>query len=188
MESIRRPLVRAFWFTLATLFLIESWLWDHVKEWLRWLARRVGADRLEALIASRIAPLSPPATLVVFAVPALLILPLKLFAVAAIASGHVVFGLAVILAAKTLGLGVTAFLFDLCRDKLLLMGWFARFYALVLRARAWAHALVAPVKERLIALRAALRLRLAPYFALGRTPFGRKLELIRALARRRENA
>ncbi len=188
MESIRRRVVRAFWFVLATLFLIESWLWDHVKEWLRWLARRLGAERLEAFIVSFVEPLSPPATLIVFTVPVLLILPLKIYAVDLIATGHVGYGLTVILTAKTLGLGVTAFLFDLCRDKLLRMRWFAKFYDLVLRVRAWAHALVAPVRERLVALRAALRLRLGPFLAFGRSQFARRVELVRALVRRKESA
>lgn len=188
MELLYKRLVRAFWFTLATLFLIESWLWDHVKEWLRFLARAIGLERVEAWLASAVKALSPTATLFVFAMPALFILPFKLVAVALIASGHIGSGLVVILAAKTFGVGVTAFLFDLCRDKLLQLGWFARFYRLMLRIRAWAHDLVEPARRKMRLLRDALRRALAPYFSVGRKDFARRLQLVLALARRGKGA
>jgi hypothetical protein len=184
MDLFYKRLARAFWFTLATLFLIESWLWDHVKEWLRALALALGLKRIEAWLAAVVDGLSPTATLFVFALPALLILPFKLIAVALIVSGHIALGVATILAAKTLGVGVTAFLFDLCRDKLLELRWFASFYRLMLRIRAWAHDLVEPARRKLRLLREALRQGLAPYLGAGRRIFQRRLELMRALARR----
>jgi hypothetical protein len=46
-------------------------------------------------------------------------------------------------------LGVTAFIFDLTRPKLLQMDWFRRLYEAVMRGLAWAHALVDPIKRRL---------------------------------------
>jgi hypothetical protein len=184
MELILRRIARAFWLTLALLFLVENWLWDHVKVWLRLLAEVLGVKRLEERIASFISDLSPWATLTVFIIPVLAILPLKIFAVAQIAQGHLAFGLVIIFAAKALGLGVTAFLFDLCRDKLLQMAWFARFYHLVLHVRAWAHALVAPLRQRLHELRLAAKAMLAEAMGAGRSQFLRRLKLIRAMARR----
>lgn len=185
MDSIKQRLIRAVWFALAFLFLIESWLWDNVKLALVWLAHELGLTKFEARLREFIAGLSPHATLAVFAVPALSILPLKLLAVAAIAHGHVVAGLAVILAAKTLALGVTSFLFDLGRDKLLELRWFARVYELVLRIRAWADGLVAPVRRRLHAAKTFVQARVAIYLGEGRSQFLRKLALVRALVRRR---
>lgn len=123
------------WFALATLFLIESWLWDNVKEWLRALALALGVERVETWIKEKVEGLSPYATLLVFVIPVLFILPFKVYAVAMMASGHFFYGLATLFLAKTLGLGLTAFLFDLCRDKLLTIGWFAQFYAFVLRVQ-----------------------------------------------------
>ncbi|WP_246207059.1 hypothetical protein [Methylocystis heyeri] len=184
MDLILRRIARAFWFTLAVLFLLESWLWDHVKVWLRLLAEALGVKRIEERIASLIRDLSPWATLTVFIIPVLTILPLKIYAVAQMAQGHFAYGLCVIFAAKALGLGVTAFLFDLCRDKLLQMSWFASFYHLVLRIRAWAHDLVAPVRARLHELRLAAKAMLAEALGAGRSQFLRRLKLIRAMARR----
>jgi len=186
MEQIKEKLARAFWFALALIFLFESWLWDHVKDWLRALAVLAGVARLEAQIAAFLSDLAPYPTLAVFVIPALAILPLKIAAVALIAHGHVLGGIAIIFAAKTLALGVSAFLFDHCRDKLLQIGWFAKLYALVLRVRAWAHKLVEPAKQKLLALRAVLRARLAEI--LGderRSRFMRKLALLRDMITRR---
>jgi hypothetical protein len=184
MESIKRRLIRGLWFALALVFLFESWLWDHVKDWLRALGRLLGVERYEAALAAFIARLSPPLTLAVFAVPALAILPLKILALATIAHGHILAGLAVIFAAKTLALGVTAFLFDHCRDKLLQMAWFAHFYSVVLSVRAWAHDLVEPMRLRLRQFITPIRARAAEIFGAGQPHFSRKLALLRALARR----
>jgi hypothetical protein len=185
MESIKQRLSRAFWFTLAVLFLVESWLWDNVKVALLWLAHETGLKDLEPRARAFIAGLSPVATLAVFALPALAILPLKLLAVAIMAHGHVLTGLAVILGAKTLGLGVTSFLFDASREKLLQLAWFARVYETVLRISAWAHRLVDPVRRRLREARAYLAARFAAALGEGRSEFLRRAALLRALVRRR---
>ena len=51
--------------------------------------------------------------------------------------------------AKFLGVGVTAFIFDVTRPKLLEMEWFEKLYELVLALRAKAAALVDPIKLRI---------------------------------------
>jgi hypothetical protein len=185
MDQLKQRLSRAFWFALAVLFLFESWLWDNVKLALVWLAHASGLKDLEPRLRAFVAGLSPVATLAVFALPALAILPLKLMAVAAIAHGHVLTGLGVIFAAKTLALGVTSFLFDASREKLLQLAWFARVYALVLRVNAWAHALVDPVRRRLREARAFVSARLAAALGEGRSQFFRRVALLRAMVRRR---
>lgn len=185
MEAVKQRLIRAFWFSLAVLFLIESWLWDNVKVVLVRLAHELGLTKLEARLRAFVAGLSPYPTLAVFAVPAIAIFPLKLLALAAIAHGHVIAGLAVILAAKVLALGVTSFLFDLSRDKLLQLRWFARLYDLVLRIRAWAHDLVEPVRRRLHETKELLKARFGALLGEGRSQFLRKLALLRALVNRR---
>ncbi|OAI22541.1 hypothetical protein A1351_03290 [Methylosinus sp. R-45379] len=189
MESIGRRLTRAFWFTLAVLFLVESWLWDHVKLWLLRLADALGVKELEAQLRGFIAGLTPIATLAVFALPAITILPLKLLAVAAIAHGHVLTGLAVILAAKTLALGVTSFLFDASREKLLQLAWFARVYNLTLGVSRWAHERVEPFKQKIREAKDFLKAQISRVLGEeGRSLFLRKLALLRARVRRRDAA
>jgi hypothetical protein len=188
MDYAKSRLARAFWFTLAALFLVETWLWDHVKEWLRALALALGLKRIDEWFGGLVDKLPPWATLIVFIVPAIAILPLKILALTMIAHGHIVTGLVVIFAAKTLALGVTAFLFDHCRDKLLQMPWFVRFYDLVLRVRAWAHDLVAPVRVRAHELATLIRAQTRAIFGDEKSSFGRKFAHVRALVRRRSGA
>jgi hypothetical protein len=52
--------------------------------------------------------------------------------------------------AKLVGVGVTAFLFDVTRSKLLEMEWFETLYEFVMALRAKATALVEPFKRRII--------------------------------------
>jgi hypothetical protein len=76
--------------------------------------------------------------------------------------------------AKVLSMGVTAFIFDVTRPKLLQLPWFQRLYDRVMAAVAWAHGLIDPIKRR---VRIWLRL-LSPRRA------GRMLRLLRRIRRR----
>ncbi|MCX7898904.1 MAG: hypothetical protein N2444_02245 [Methylocystis sp.] len=187
MKLTKRHITRAFWFTLALIFLFESWLWDNVKEWLRALGRALGVERFEPWLRQLVAWLSPPMTLALFAVPAILIFPLKLIALAILATGHIFLGLVAIFLAKTLALGVTAFLFDICREKLLEMTWFTRVYSTVLDIRAWAADLVHPYIERLRGPIALIKAQVATYMR-GDNGFLRKLSRLREIARHKTSA
>ncbi len=55
-----------------------------------------------------------------------------------------------IIFAKFVGVGVTAFIFDVTRPKLLEMPWFERLYEYIMALRARAAALVDPVKRRIV--------------------------------------
>ncbi len=182
LDWLKPRLARAFWFTLALIFLIESWLWDNVKEWLRALEKALGLERIEPWLAGVVARLSPQMTLALFAIPMIGVLPLKVAALAILAHGHFVIGVVFVFAVKALTLGVEAFLFDICRDKLVQMQWFGRLYSLILDVRAWAAMLVKPYKTRLVEIGRALR-------AYAQSVIGRDDgELARRIARLRELA
>jgi hypothetical protein len=134
-------------FVLATVFLIEAWLWDHLEPIVAGLVAWIPLHRLKEAIAARIETLSPAATLIVFAVPVVVLFPLKLFGVWLFARHHwfAAFGVAVF--AKFTGIGVSAFLFDVTREKLLRMVWFRKLYDYVMLLRRWAERLVAPVRQ-----------------------------------------
>jgi hypothetical protein len=76
-------------------------------------------------------------------------LPLKFLEVFFIAKRQWLAAAAVLIFAKLLGLGVTAFVFDATRAKLLQMAWFQRMYDWFLWARDWAHAQTEPIRQRL---------------------------------------
>ncbi len=149
-----RTLTRAFWFTLAVLFLVEAWLWENLKRPIVFVVGLLPLAALKARIAKTLARLDPWPTLLVFAVPVLVILPFKLAGLWLIAQGHPLLGIAMFFGAKISGLAVTAFLFDTCKPQLMRLAWFARFYAAVLRARAWAGERTAPARATLRAFKA----------------------------------
>lgn len=124
---------------LALLILFEEWGWEPLQRALAWVGRLPLLRQLEAGIAR----LPPRAALAVFLLPTLLLLPVKLLALAAIAHGHKLLGLAVIVLAKLLGTAVVARLFALTRPALLQLAWFARIYG---RWTAWKDALLAQVR------------------------------------------
>ncbi|NPU67829.1 hypothetical protein HL667_22695 [Bradyrhizobium sp. 83012] len=143
-----RRLLQPFWVLLAIIFLIEAWLWDHLEPIV---ARVVAAIPLRAFkhwLAARIETLSPAMTLVVFVVPVVLLFPLKLLGMWLLMHQYWTTALVTIVFGKITGVGITAFIFDVTRSKLLQMAWFAWMYETVLALRRKAAALVDPIKQR----------------------------------------
>jgi hypothetical protein len=187
MDQLKSRLSRIFWFSLAIVFLIESWLWDNVKQWLRALGRILGAEKIEPWLAGLVARLSPPFVLVLFAAPLATILPVKIFAWALLAHGQIFWGAVVVVAAKALALGVMSFLFDICREKLLEMPLFGRLYSLVLDLRAWATLFVKPYKDRARAILSQIRTRAFAFMGGDGSAFARRFARLRDFARTRRS-
>jgi|SRR6185437_15678719 hypothetical protein len=146
---MRRRLLRSLWVILALLFLLETWLWDHLAPLVAAVVNVVPWGRFKVVLKRGIEKLPPWAALIVFIVPFIVLLPLKFLEVYFIATRNWLGATLVLVLAKLLGLGVTAFVFDATREKLLQMPWFARFYDWMMWARDWAHAKVEPVRERM---------------------------------------
>jgi len=144
-----RRIVRIFWVILALLFLLEAWLWERLAPVVAAIVAVIPLKIIKAKTAAAIEALPPAATLVVFLVPVATLLPVKIMALWLLHGGHWLAGAAVLVVAKLVGLGVTAFVFDITRPKLLQLAWFARLYALVMRGLDWAHAMVDPIKRRI---------------------------------------
>jgi hypothetical protein len=79
--------------------------------------------------------LPPWAALCLFVLPGLLLLPVKLLAVVAIAHGHAISGIATIVAAKLGSAVVVARLYALTLPTLLAIGWFARCHGWFMRLK-----------------------------------------------------
>ena len=110
---------------LALVILFEEWGWEPLQRALAWVGRLPGLRWTEA----RIRALPPYAALALFALPTLLLLPVKLLALWLIGQGKVVLGTLVILSAKVAGTAIVARLFTLTQPALIQLGWFARAYA-----------------------------------------------------------
>lgn len=151
-----RALKHLFWSTLALLFLFEEWFWrvfgpvfHRLVAWLPLTALKRGTERI-------LQALPPYVALLLFIIPAAIIFPFKLAGLWLFAHGRFFLGGLVFLAAKAVGFGSAAFLFDVCKPKLMQIGWFARLYEIMLRVSAWAHAQIAPFKARIRAVKARL--------------------------------
>ena len=143
-----RRLLQPVWVLLAIVFLIEAWLWDHLEPIVARIVAAIPLARFKQWLTERVDALSPAMTLIVFAVPIIPLFPLKLVGLWLLTHEYWTSAVFTILFAKLVGVGVTAFVFDVTRDKLLEMHWFERIYDLVLKVRARAAELVDPIKRR----------------------------------------
>jgi hypothetical protein len=142
-------LFRPFLVLLALVFLFEAWLWEKLAPVVAWIVARIPWVEFKARVAAAIEQLPPYPTLLVFLVPVILLLPLKFVGLWMLAHGFWIGSLGVLAFAKVMSLGVTAFIFDVTRPKLLQLPWFRSLYARVLAWLDWAHGLVDPIKRRL---------------------------------------
>lgn len=135
-----RPILRhAGQIALAIVIIFEEWGWRPLADLLARLARFAPVASLEAWIGQ----LTPYPALAVFALPAVLLFPLKLVALALIASGHVIAATLLFIAAKVVGTALLARIFQLTQPALMQLTWFARAYHTFMP---WKEALVEQVR------------------------------------------
>ncbi|MBR0796517.1 hypothetical protein JQ615_14070 [Bradyrhizobium jicamae] len=145
-----RRLLQPLWILLAIIFLIEAWLWDHVEPIVARAVALIPLRTFKQWLADRVDSLSPAMTLIVFAVPIIPLFPLKLVGLWLLTRNYWLSAISLILFVKVLGVGLTAFLFDVTRPKLLEMPWFQSLYDFVIATRAKATAVVEPLKRRIL--------------------------------------
>ena len=144
-----RRLLQPFWVLLAIIFLIEAWLWDHLEPIVARVVALIPLQAFKQWLADRVDALSPAMTLIVFSVPVIPLFPLKLVGLWLFAHEYWLSAAFIILFAKFVGVGVTAFIFDVTRTNLLQMAWFKKTYEFIMAMRAKAAALVQPIKQRI---------------------------------------
>jgi hypothetical protein len=132
--------------------LIEAWLWDHLEPVVARFVSILPMQAFKEWLADRVDALSPAMTLIVFIVPVIPLFPLKLIGLWLLAHEYWTSAIFTILFAKFVGVGVTAFVFDVTRPKLLEMGWFEKLYEFIIALREKARAMVEPVKQRIVSL------------------------------------
>src|ERR1700742_2644573 len=127
-----RRLLQPLWVLLAIVFLIEAWLWDHLEPIVARFVSMLPMRAFKQWLSDRVDTLSPAMTLIVFAVPVIPLFPLKLVGLWLLANEDWVSAGVVIVVGKFIGVGVTAFIFDVTRVKLLQMGLFKKTYQFIL--------------------------------------------------------
>jgi hypothetical protein len=149
MTLMLRRLLQPIWVLLAVVFLIEAWLWDHLEPIVARAVVSIPLSAFKRWLSDRIDALSPAMTLIVFVVPFILLFPIKLVGLWLFMHHCWASAVLMVVFAKLLGVGVTAFIFDVTRPKLLQMGWFRSFYNLVISLRGRARELVEPIMLRI---------------------------------------
>ena len=135
----RDALWRLFEALLAVVIVFEEWGWRPLAALLAALARFASVARLERFVAG----LSPYPAMAVFALPGLMLLPLKLLALAWIAEGHVLWATLLFVGAKVGGTALVARIFQLTQPALMQLGWFVALHDTVMP---WKHAMVDKVR------------------------------------------
>jgi hypothetical protein len=144
-----RHFLRPLWVILALLFLLEAWLWDHLEPIVERVVNVVPWGKFKISLSRLIENLPPYAALTIFIIPIIVVLlPLKFLEVYVIATQGWMGVILVLLFAKFLGVGVTAFVFDVTRSKLLQIGWFHRMYDWFIWLRGWSREITEPIRQR----------------------------------------
>ena len=123
-SKMKRLFVAPITWVAAMFFLIEEFIWDQMER----LMARLGTLSLIQAIERHIAALPPRWAMFVFLLPSLIFIPAKIIGLHAIASGHWLFGTAILVVAKLLGMALFSRIFNLTRPALMQVRWFAGLY------------------------------------------------------------
>jgi hypothetical protein len=145
-KLLKKTLAAPFVLIAAVFVLLEDWLWDDLQRLAATIGRLPVFRQIESLIAS----LPPYGALSVFAIPTLLLLPVKLAALWFIAHGQAAFGFLVVVFAKIAGTALVARIYTLTEPKLLLIGWFAWLHVrfIAFKARVYATIKASRIYQR----------------------------------------
>ncbi len=162
MQLLKKILRRLALPLIAAILLFEEWGWEPLAA----LFARFARWPLWAALERWIARLPPWGALLVFGLPVLTLLPVKLAALYLFGKGQTSLGLALLLAAKLVGTAIVARLFQLTQPALMRLRWFAWWYprwvnwkagvlAEIRASATWrsAHALTQSVRTWLAGLR-----------------------------------
>ena len=163
MANPKRP--RLGLILLATLFLVEAWVWDAFVAVARWLVALIPWAAFKARVVAWIERAPIFVVLAIYIIPLCIIEPLKTVSVYVMATGHFAFGVIAFIVLQFLTVGVVGVIFDLTRARLLTLPWFAWTYDKVLIFHNFAHQIVAPYQEAAKREWRAVRQRLRDYRA-----------------------
>lgn len=138
-KTLLAPLRGVVRLVLALVILFEEWGWEPLQRVMAAIGRLPVLRQLEAVVRR----LPPYLALVVFFLPGLMLLPIKLLALWLIGIGRPGLGLSVIVLAKVVGTAVVARIFALTQPALMSLPWFARLYG---RWTAWKESLLVWVR------------------------------------------
>jgi len=182
LRVIEKILAAPFVFVAAVIIILEDWLWDDLAR----LAAFIGQLPILRSVESLIVALPPYLALLVFAVPSLLLIPVKLIAFYFIAHGRKTLGFLTVLGAKFAGTALVARLFTLTRPKLMQIGWFAWLYERFISFKQRLYTVLRSTRIYKVAHEQHLRIKatLRSWFAGRRSSWRRRWSAARRFSRR----
>jgi len=185
-KLFKRLIAAPFVFVAAILILLEDWLWDDLAR----LAAAIGRLPVFHQVETLITKLPPYAALLCFAVPSLLLIPVKLVALYFISHGHALSGMLTVIGAKIAGTALVARLFTLTQPRLMRIGWFAWVYErfVAFKARIYAAIHSTAIYQASHGQMVRLRLALKAWKAKRKGAFRRRWDAARKLSRQRNSA
>jgi len=142
----RNYLRRALLLLLALAFLFETWIWDRMEAAARRLAALVPWAAIRAVLVRLIDRLPVWVALLMFGIPFVVAETGAAFCVFIAATGHVLAGSLGYVVVKIFGFGLVVPIFDLTREKLMTLRWFAYLYEKLLFFHHFALGLIAPYR------------------------------------------
>ena len=182
LRVIEKTLAAPFVFVAAVIIILEDWLWDDLARFAAFIGQLPVLRSIESLIVA----LPPSLALFVFAVPSLLLIPVKLIAFYFIAHGQETLGFVTVLGAKFVGTALVARLFTLTRPKLMRIGWFAWVYEKFISFKQQLYSVLRSTRIYQLAHEQHLRFksRLRLWFASRKSSWRRRWYAARRISRR----
>jgi hypothetical protein len=145
-EFDRRP-SRLAALPLAILFLLETWVWAKLVAFARLVATLVPWERFRDAARRRLAYWPAIVSVALFGVPLAVSEFGSFISVVMMATGHLFMGMALYALMKIFGLVLVPVIFEITRERLLALPWFAWVYAKFEALHAMASRFVAPYRS-----------------------------------------
>ena len=132
---------------LALLFLLETWVWRKFVAFARFVSTLLPWERFRDAARRRLARLPAIVSVALFGVPLFVAEFGSFISVVMMATGHLFAGTALYVLMKILGLVLVPVIFEITRERLLALPWFAWAYAKFEALHAMASRFVAPYRK-----------------------------------------
>jgi len=132
---------------LALIFLFETWVWRKLVVFAGFVASLLPWQRFRDASRRFVERMPAIFSVLLFGVPLVVSEGGAFVSVVMMATGHVVMGMTLYVGMKIFGLLLVPVIFEITREKLLALRWFAYLYEKFEALHAMAHRFVAPYKE-----------------------------------------
>jgi hypothetical protein len=140
-------LKKFLWTALALVFLGLSWLWEELAPIVQAIVDLLPLRRFKKWASRQLERLPAYVSLLVFLIPLGLSEGVKIVSFVAFAHGRIFSGALIYLLAEIVRFGAAAYVWKVCREKLLTIAWVAKLHGWLLIVHDWAQRQTAPIKE-----------------------------------------